>query len=165
MSRWSLALLLGLPLLLNSPGGVSVSAAIAEPDGTDDAWALIRANTPAAKAVYRPTWLPARFTKAGIPSPRPEWLLFGMGYDSDAGDRLFFGTSANFCGGGDGTVEPITILGHEGSLCTSTTCAPQIWFVWNEGDQYYLVMGYQYNGTRNCMRRGGTGLVGSDGSR
>lgn len=103
MVRWLLALLLGLPLFLGHPGGVS--AAIAEPDSTDDAWALIRANTPATKAVYRPTWLPARFTQSGIASPRATGLFFGVTYTSNEGDVLLFGTSANFCGDPDAKSE------------------------------------------------------------
>ncbi len=91
MSRWLLALLIGLPLFFSYPGGAT--AAIAEPDGSDDAWALIRANTPADRAVYRPTWLLTRFTQAGLPSPRSTGLFFGVTYTSTEGDVLFFGTS------------------------------------------------------------------------
>ncbi len=165
MSRWLLALLVGLPLFLSYPGGTT--AAIAEPDSTDDAWALIRANTPADRAVYRPTWLPERFRQPAVAAT--VGLLFGVGYDSDAGDRLFFGVPANFCGGDEGTFEPITVLGHEGSLYTSTVCAPEIWFGWREGDQGHLVMGYKYKGTSapsNAeMRRIAASLVpvGADG--
>ena len=135
-------------------------------DFNNDAWARLRERTPAERNVYRPTWLPARFRQPAVVTT--VGLLFGVIYDSDAGDRLFLGSAANSCGGNSTTSEPITVLGHQGVLMTSTDCAP-IWFSWGEGDQFYRVVGYAFNGTaapsREEMRRIAANLapVGADG--
>ena len=141
MIRWTLALLLGLPLLLGQPVG-GVAAATAEPDATDDAWALIRANTPPTKAVYRPTWLPPRFTAPGTPYPRPEGLFFGVSYTSTEGDVLSFGTSANTCGDSDTQSERITVRGHPGWLVLfGSGCHSMIEINWEENNTGYRVIG------------------------
>jgi hypothetical protein len=126
----------------------------------------LRGRTPAERNVYRPTWLPERFRRPALVTT--VGLQFGVIYDSDAGDRLFLGASANSCGGADNTSEPIAVLGHEGSLQTSKDCEP-IWFSWREGDQFYRVVGYTLNGTaapsRAEMLRIAASLkpVGADG--
>lgn len=143
--RFSRLVLSGMSAMLLLLGmGPVATRATARWDFSNDAWAYLRAKTSAERNVYRPTWLPARFRQPAVAST--VGLLFGVSYDSDVGDRLFFGSTANSCGGGGGTVEPITVLGHTGSLITSTECAPEIWIAWSEGEQFYRVLGYQYKG-------------------
>jgi len=139
MSRWLLALLIGLPLFLSYPS----EAAATEPDSTDDAWALIRAHTPAERQVYRPTWLPARFSGAGVPSPRPEGLTFGVTYTSTEGDSLFFGRWANICSDSDAKSERITVRDQPGWIVFfSDSChALKITVSWQEGANDYSVLG------------------------
>ena len=167
MRRRSLAWLLCVCLLGASlPAGMGATRAADPWDFSNDAWAYLHAKTPAGRNVYRPTWLPERFRAPA--TAQTVGLLSGAGYDSDAGDRLFLGTPGNFCGG-NGTSEPITVRGYPGSLFTSTDCAPEIWFSWNEGEQRYLVMGYRHQGagapTREEMLWIAAGLapVGADG--
>ena len=150
MLRWLLALLLGLPLFFGSAG---VAAATPdELDATDNAWALIRANTPADREVYRPTWLPARFTQAGIPSPRPDGITFGITYTSTEGDILFFGSWANSCGDPDGTSARMTIRGYPGWLIMNKNCQPRIEIWWQEGAYSHSIKGI--SGTRaNAVSR------------
>ncbi|MFN8538174.1 MAG: hypothetical protein U0232_11940 [Thermomicrobiales bacterium] len=152
MSRMIARLLLACLIGLLLPVGAGTTRVSADQpwDFSNDAWAYLRAKTPPERQVYRPTWLPARFRQQAVAST--VGLLFGVSYDSDAGDRLYLGSTANSCGGGGGTSEPITVLGHEGTLYTSTECAPEIWFAWTEGDQSYRVMGYKYNGTSALTR-------------
>ncbi len=140
MVRGLLALVLIMPLLLGVP---TATAATAQPDATDDTWAIIRANTPADRQVYRPTWLPPRFTAPGVPSPRPGGLTFGVGYTSIEGDSLFFGSWANICGDSAAKSERITVRDQPGWIVFfSDSChALKITVSWQEGANGYSVLG------------------------
>ncbi len=164
----NLALGLVIGLLALGGDGPGTTRAAEGWDFSNDAWARLRALTPAERPVYRPTWLPARFRQPATVTT--VFLLFGVIYDSDAGDRLFFGNTANSCGGASSdVVEPIMVRGHAGSLITSTECTPEIMVAWREGDQAHRVMGYKFNGesapSREEMLRIAASLepVGADG--
>ena len=172
MRHWFVRLLLGCLMALSLPVGIpaGVTSAAETWDFSNDAWAYLRAKTPAARNVYRPTWLPDRFWQPAVASTYDSGLVFGATYVSDTGDRLLFGSTANFCGGCErATVEPITVRGYPGTLTTAASPGPETWFSWLEGEQAYMVLGYRANAasqpSRDEMLRIAASLepVGPDG--
>lgn len=172
MSRLFARLVLGclIAMLLPLTADAGATRAAENWDFSNDAWAYIRAKTPPERNVYRPTWLPARFRQPAVASTYASGLVFGVAYLSDTGDRLLFGSTANFCGGCErATTEPITVRGYPGTLVTDAAPAPETWFSWLEGEQAYMVRGYQASATspptRAEMLRIAASLepVGADG--
>jgi hypothetical protein len=104
---------------------------------TAAAWAALRARVPVGAAVYRPTWLPARFRQT-----TPEFVdgtFLGVSYRNSADDYLQFSI-----GGANSaaptTAEPLAVHGRAGFL-TFSDGSPPIGVNWQENGQSYGIRG------------------------
>ncbi len=138
--RFTLALLGWLVAASALLGGAT--SAGAAPDPSDAAWSALRAKVPAAQALYRPTWLPDRFSKPG--TFVDDALMFGVSYLSDTGDRILFGRTYNVgsCPVGDMLAEPALVQGIPGTLYQpqQRNCYPRLYLSWQEAGQQHLIL-------------------------
>ncbi len=141
---------------------IFTKTAAGSPDAaTEDAWAALRARVPVGAAVYRPTWLPARFRQPAEFSDRGGTL--SVGYRSPDNGGLVFAI-----GGGNSAEpsgqEPITVHGYAGYLLHSDG-SPPIQVTWGEAGTGYAVRGSK-DVTRDELLQIAASLapVGADGA-
>lgn len=171
MRRWMIRLALGCLIgLLALAGGWA--PAMAARDGSDAAWATIRAKVPADQPLYRPTWLPERFRQPGQAATTGP--IIGVGYTSDEGDNLLFiyGPSNSCATPERGLPAPILIHGIKGELAVlPESCYPQITVDWVQGGGQYTIAGNRAGTGQAAVNReemlrivAGLALVGPDGA-
>ena len=142
--RWGrLALIVGLALVLLAAPGLGRAAGGAQ-DSDDAAWAAVRAKLPANVPVYRPIWLPARYSEVWRPSaPLP---YDGVTYRSDQGDLLAFTFGAtNSCP--DVTARETIVIHGVAAGLVSRDCSPPIAVGWSEAGETYMVRGERGSGS------------------
>lgn len=150
---------------------VGINAVTLPVDPSNAAWATIRAKVPAEQPLYRPTWLPDRFTRPGIAATQGP--VTGVTYTSDQGDNLLFVYGgSNSCTEPAVSTETVLVHGMQGLLgILPASCYPQITTNWQRGETTYTIAGNRSEKGRSASSReelllviAGLALVGPDGA-